>query len=159
MKCKDFVKLLGAVILCEGCGIIGSFFTAPSIPTWYASLIKPSFNPPDWLFSPVWITLFFLMGISLFLVIREGFKERDVKLAVCFFIVQLVLNVLWTLIFFGFKAPLAAFIEIILLWVAILVTIIRFFPISKLAGYLLIPYIAWVSFAAVLNLSIFILNS
>ncbi|MBN1572859.1 MAG: tryptophan-rich sensory protein [Deltaproteobacteria bacterium] len=159
MKSKDIVRLLGAVILCEGCGIIGSLFTAPSVPTWYASLTKPSFNPPDWIFSPVWIALFFLMGISLFLVIREGFKKREVKLAVWVFAVQLVLNVLWTLIFFGLKAPLAAFIEIILLWIAILVTIIRFFPISRLAGYLLIPYIAWVSFAALLNISIFILNS
>ena len=159
MKGKDIVKLLGAVILCEACGVIGSVFTAPSVPTWYATLVKPSFNPPDWIFAPVWIVLFFLMGVSLFLVIRGGIKGRDVKAAVWFFAVQLVLNVLWTAIFFGLKMPLFAFIEIILLWIAILFTIVRFFPISKLAGYLLIPYIAWVSFAAVLNLSIFILNS
>lgn len=159
MKSKDIVRLLGAVILCEGCGIIGSIFTAPSVPTWYASLVKPPFNPPDWVFSPVWIALFFLMGISLFLIIREGFERREVKSAVWFFGVQLFLNVLWTVIFFGFRAPLTAFIEIVLLWIAILVTIISFFPISRLAGYLLIPYIAWVGFAALLNLSIFILNS
>jgi tryptophan-rich sensory protein len=159
MSGKDVIRLLGAVILCEACGVIGSVFTAPNVPTWYATLTKPSFNPPDWVFAPVWIFLFFLMGVSLFLVIRGGIKGRDVKIAVWLFAVQLVLNVLWTLIFFGLKMPFLAFIEIILLWVAILFTIIRFFPISKPAGYLLIPYIAWVSFAAVLNLSISILNS
>lgn len=159
MKTKDTVRLLGSVMLCEGCGIIGSTFTTPSIPTWYANLIKPSFNPPDFVFAPVWITLFFLMGVSLFLVIRGGIRDVKVKTALWLFFAQLLLNVLWTAIFFGLRAPLAAFIEIVLLFLAILVTTIRFFPISRSAGYLLIPYLVWVGFAAVLNLSIVILNS
>jgi translocator protein len=159
MKKEDILKLLGSVMLCEGFGVFGSIFTVQSIPTWYADLIKPSFNPPDCVFAPVWITLYFLMGVSLFLVIRGGVRNSKVREAVLLFFTQLALNVLWTAIFFGLRAPLAALIEIVLLFLAISVTAIRFYTISRLAGILLIPYLVWVGFAAVLNLSILILNS
>ena len=133
-------------------------FTTPSIPTWYASIEKPSFTPPNSVFGPVWITLFLLMGIALFLVWREGLSDRNVRNTFTLFIVQLVLNVLWSAAFFGLRSPLAGLVVIIVLWAAILLTIIRFFGISRAAGALLIPYIAWVSYAAVLNGALYILN-
>ena len=153
---KNIIKLIISIVICQLAGIIGSFFTSPSIPTWYASLNKPPFNPPNWIFAPVWITLFLLMGISLYIIWSS--KTDFKKTAIIFFGVQLLLNTLWSIIFFGFQAPFFAFIEIILLWFAILITIIVFYRISKPASYLLIPYILWVSFAAVLNFFIFMLN-
>jgi tryptophan-rich sensory protein len=131
-------------------------FTTSSIPTWYASLIKPSFNPPNWIFGPVWTTLYLLMGISLYLVWIRGAKKN--RTALIWFGSQLALNSIWSILFFGLKSPLSAFIEIIFLWITILITIIYFYKTSKPAAYLLIPYILWVSFAAVLNISIVILN-
>jgi benzodiazapine receptor len=155
---KDFIKLILSLIICQAAGFIGSLFTAPAIPTWYAALEKPSFNPPNWVFSPVWITLFLLMGISLFLVWRTGMKDRRTKMALVFFSIQLVLNMFWSILFFGLKSPISAFIEIIVLWVAILVTILAFLKVSRTAGLLMIPYILWVSFAAVLNFFLWNLN-
>ena len=149
-------RLLIAILICQFAGIIGSVFTTPSIPTWYAGINKPDFNPPNWLFAPVWTTLFFLMGISLYLVWEKGIKTS--RLAVYVFSAQLILNIIWSLLFFGLQNPFFAFIEIIILWVAILATILLFYRISKKAAILLIPYIAWVSFAAFLNYSIWILN-
>lgn len=139
-------------------GVIGGFFTASSVNTWYVPLTKPSFNPPNWLFSPVWITLYVLMGIALFLVWRKGFQTEGVKSALLIFGVQLVLNALWSILFFGLKMPLLAFIEIIVLWGFILITMFKFKKVSKLAGYLLVPYLLWVSFAAVLNFFLWYLN-
>jgi len=159
MSLKDILKLIGIIIICQLAGFIGSLFTTPAIPTWYKTLTKPSFNPPNSIFSPVWITLFLLMGISLFLVWQKNHKDRKVKIALLFFAVQLVLNILWSILFFGLKSPLGAFIEIIILWFAILLTIIKFFKVSKPAGLLLLPYILWVSFAALLNFSIWNLNA
>ncbi|MDD3421595.1 MAG: tryptophan-rich sensory protein [Methanocellales archaeon] len=159
MKIKNISQLVYSIVICQLAGIIGSFFTFPSIQTWYAALEKPSFNPPNWLFSPVWITLFILMGVSLYLVWSSGAKTRYVKIALTLFGIQLILNILWSIIFFGLKSPFYAFIEIAILWVAILLTIFKFFKISKTAAYLLIPYLLWVSFAAVLNFSIWVLNS
>jgi len=159
MSLKDILKLIGIIIICQLAGFIGSLFTTPAIPTWYKTLTKPSFNPPNSIFSPVWITLFLLMGISLFLVWQKNHKDRKVKIALLFFTVQLVLNILWSILFFGLKSPLGAFIEIIILWFAILLTIIKFFKVSKPAGLLLLPYILWVSFAALLNFSIWNLNA
>lgn len=158
MKIKNIPLLLYSLIICQLAGIIGSFFTSSSIPTWYAALEKPSFNPPNWVFAPVWTTLFVLMGISLYLIWNKGLKAKEVKTALTFFGIQLALNVLWSIIFFGLKSPLYAFVEIIILWIAILLTILKFYKISKVAAYLLIPYILWVSFAAVLNFLIFTLN-
>ncbi len=154
----EVLILFSSIIICQLAGFIGSIFTASSIPTWYANINKPSFNPPNWVFAPVWTTLYLLMGISLFLVLREGLNEKDIKIAIAVFAFQLVLNSLWSFLFFGLRSPFAAFNEIIVLWIVILVSIILFFRISPVAGALLIPYILWVSFASVLNFSIWRLN-
>jgi len=132
---------------------VGSIFTTSAIPGWYATLQKPSFSPPNFLFAPVWTTLYILMGISLALILNKKNKT-----AIIFFVVQLVLNSLWSILFFGLKSPKLAFVEIIFLWLAILITILKFFKISKLAGWLFVPYLLWVSFASFLNLTIVKLN-
>lgn len=149
-------KLIVAIVICQMAGVIGSIFTSSSVSTWYVELVKPSFNPPGWIFSPVWITLFVLMGISLYLLWIN--KSKDKKLAYVFFGIQLFLNALWSILFFGLRNPLFAFIEIFILWFAILLTIICSYRISKWSAYLLLPYILWVSFAIILNLMIVILN-
>lgn len=158
MQKKDAIKLIIAIVICELAGIIGSIFTTPYIPTWYAGLIKPSFTPPGWLFGPAWTTLFALMGIALFLVYKKGLKRPNVKMAVYVFFIQLVLNIIWSIVFFGFQNPGFAFIEIVCLWLTILATILAFAKVSKPAAWLLIPYILWVSFASVLNYTIWVLN-
>lgn len=151
-------KLVIAIAVSELAGIIGSFFTTPSIQSWYATLAKPSFNPPSWIFGPVWTTLFVLMGIAAFLIWQKGIGRKEVKVALGIFIFQLVLNTLWSIIFFGLHNPGGACVEIIFLWLAIVATIIAFARLSKPAAWLLAPYILWVSFAALLNYSIWILN-
>ena len=158
MKISNFLKLIIAIVFCELAGIIGSVFTTPSIEGWYAGIIKPSLNPPAWVFGPVWTTLFALMGIAAFLIWKKGLDHRDVRIALGIFIVQLVLNTFWSIIFFGLHSLGGAFIEIIFLWLAILATIIVFAKISKPAAWLLVPYILWVSFAAYLNYAIWTLN-
>lgn len=155
---KSTLKLIGAIVVCELVGVLGSFFTTPAIPTWYASLIKPSFSPPSWVFAPVWTTLFALMGIAFFLVWQKGFKGVNGKLAFAIFILQLVLNLMWSIIFFGLHNIGLAAMEIAILWVAILVTVIRFYRISKPAGFLLLPYLLWVTFAAILTFAYWQLN-
>jgi translocator protein len=157
MKSTDRLKLAASLIVCQLAGLLGSLFTTPAIPTWYATLKKPFFNPPNWIFSPVWISLFILMGISLFFVWRRT-DHPKFKIAFFFFFVQLIFNVLWSIAFFGLKSPLLGLIDIILLWIAILLTIQNFLKISKFAGVLLIPYLLWVSFAALLNFSLWLLN-
>jgi tryptophan-rich sensory protein len=129
-----------------------------SVSTWYADLSKPSFNPPDWAFGVVWPILYVMMGISVFLIWNKGIGNNQAKVALGMFVFQLVLNGLWTPIFFGLHMMSLALTEIILLWIAILMTIIAFWRISKAATYLLIPYILWVSFAIALNASLWHLN-
>ena len=158
LKLNEILKLVVSIIVCQLAGIIGAFFTTPAIPSWYAALNKPSFTPPDWVFGPVWITLYFLMGIAAFILWRRGLDKEGVKPALVIFLVQLVLNALWSVVFFGLRSPMAGAVVIFVLWVAILLTILRFFRLSIVAGSLLLPYILWVSFAAVLNMSIWILN-
>ena len=158
VKTKDVVTLVSSILICQCTGFIGSFFTRPSVPAWYATLDKPAFTPPNWLFSPVWLTLFLLMGISLFLIWRRGLAEKTVRVALGFFGLQLIFNIVWSVLFFGLKSPLAGLIDIVVLWVAIVLTIFYFFKISKIAGVLLLPYIVWVSFASVLNFFIWRLN-
>ena len=158
MKIKDILKLVISMVLCQLAGFLGSLFTIPAIPTWYKTLKKPFFTPPAWIFGPVWISLFILMGISLFVVWRRQDHPRF-KTALIFFFVQLILNILWSAAFFGLRSPLIGLIDIVLLWVAILLTIQHFLRISKMAGLLLMPYIVWVSFAVVLNFSLWILNT
>ncbi|OGH67068.1 MAG: TspO protein [Candidatus Magasanikbacteria bacterium RIFCSPHIGHO2_02_FULL_41_13] len=158
MKIHNVAKLGLSIFVCELAGIIGSVFTTSSIPTWYATINRPTLNPPNWIFGPVWITLFALMGVSAFLVYQKGMRHKHVKVALGIFILQLVLNTLWSVLFFGLHSPGGAFIEIIFLWFSILATIIAFAKISKPAAYLLLPYILWVSFALYLNYSIWLLN-
>jgi tryptophan-rich sensory protein len=157
-KLSEILLFFSSIIICQLAGFIGSLFTTPSIPSWYAGINKPSFNPPNWVFAPVWTTLYLLMGISLYLVLRTGLNDKNVKMALAVFIFQLVLNSLWSFLFFGLHSPFTAFIEIIFLWIAILTSIILFFRISWVAGVLLIPYILWVSFASFLNFAIWRLN-
>jgi tryptophan-rich sensory protein len=156
---RDAVRLVISIVVCEGAGLIGSIFTASAIPIWYASLVKPYFTPPNWLFAPAWLTLYLLMAISAFIVWRTGLDKRQVRVALGIFVLQLVLNVLWSLAFFGLHSLLFGVIVILALWLAILLTIVRFFPISRAAGALLLPYIGWVTFAAILNISIRLLNT
>lgn len=158
MKPRDIGKLVGSIAACQVAGLIGSVFTRAAIPTWYEALEKPAFTPPNSVFAPVWFTLYTLMGIAVFLIWRIGLKERGVKTGFIIFWVQLVLNALWSVVFFGLKSPIAGVVVIILLWFAILFTIIRFFNLSRVAAGLLIPYIIWISIAASLNVGIWILN-
>ena len=151
---KKIWKLFVSILLPFLASAIGGLFTASSVSSWYVTLIKPSFNPPSWIFGPVWPILYLLMGVSLYLV---WIKKEDKKVFLIFGI-QLFLNALWSILFFGIKSPLYAFIEIIFLWAAIMITIFYFYRINKISSYLLIPYILWVSFAAVLNFAIFLLN-
>ena len=153
-----WVPLISAVILCFAAGAIGSFFTTPAIPTWYASLNKPFFNPPNFLFGPVWSTLYLMMGISLYIVWQKKEKEGIKKKGLIYFYVQLFLNTIWSIVFFGLQSPFLAFLIILGMWITILITIKYFYQISKVASLLLIPYILWVSFAMVLNFFIMILN-
>lgn len=154
---KNITKFILSISLCLGAGILGSFFTISSIPAWYATLNKPFFSPPNWVFGPVWTILYILMGISLYLVISKKEKVKSKK-GINMFLIQLVLNVLWSVIFFGMKNPALALVDILALWVAIILTIKSFSEINKLAGKLLIPYLLWVSFASILNLAIVLLN-
>jgi len=157
MKKESWVKLVIAILVCQLAGLAGAIYTSGSLTTWYATLAKPLFNPPNWIFAPVWITLFLLMGISLWLVWQKE-KKKNINTAFVFFSIQLVLNAMWSAFFFGMQNPLYALIDIALLWLAILATILSFWKISKPAAYLLVPYILWVSFAAVLNFYIWRLN-
>jgi len=154
---KNLPKLAISIIIPLAVGFISSFFTRDSIPTWYNTLVKPALSPPNWIFFPVWTLLYVMMGVSLYLVWRKGFNNKT-KTAIYIFSAQLLLNFLWTFLFFGLKSMLPAFVEIVVLWVMILITIVRFYRISKEAAYLLIPYIIWVSFASYLNLATFLVN-
>ncbi len=145
-------------MICELAGVLGSIYTTPSVDTWYAGLIKPLYNPPGWLFAPVWTILFALMGVSLFLVWKRGWKQRTVRIATIIFFVQLIFNVVWSVLFFGLHNPGAALVEIIFLWFAILTTILSFSKITKVAAWLLVPYLAWVTFASYLTYSFWLLN-
>lgn len=158
MNKTSFLKLAISIILPQLAGIIGSFFTMKNIPGWYAGLNKPSFNPPNWLFGPVWTTLYLMMGVSFFIIWAYYTRSSFYKLAITVFLIQLFLNLLWSFLFFGLKNPLAGLVEIFFLWTAILLTIILFFKISKTASILLIPYLLWVTFASVLNYFLYKLN-
>ncbi|WP_306349990.1 TspO/MBR family protein [Flavobacterium sp. '19STA2R22 D10 B1'] len=154
-----FSKILVAVIICVSVGLLSSIATQSSISTWYPTLIKPSFNPPNWIFAPVWSLLYIMMGVAAGLVWHQKYLyPADVKKGMIFFIIQLALNALWSILFFGLNNPLLALVEIALLWLMIYETYMVFNKINKIAAYLLIPYLIWVSFAMVLNASIWWLN-
>jgi len=153
------IKLILCILIAQTAGVLGSLATVPSIPGWYASLNKPPLNPPNWVFGPVWLLLFCLIGVSLYLIVQTSSAEKEAKTqAYIFFGLQLILNTAWSLLFFGLKNPPLAMAEILILWGAILSTLIRFWQINKLAGKLFIPYLIWVSFAAYLNFGVMLAN-
>src|SRR3989338_8122244 len=162
---KNWVKLIISLVVPQLAGVIGSVFTVPNIGSWYATLAKPALNPPSWVFGPVWTALFVLMGIAAFLVwkrhsdILQNVRMLRVwKWGIALFIIQLLLNILWSVLFFGLQSPSAALAEILVLWVAIVATLFAFGKISRAAGWLLVPYLLWVSFAVYLNYMIVALN-
>jgi len=152
------ISIFLSILIAESAGLIGSIFTSSAIPNWYAALNKPSFNPPGWLFGPVWVVLYALMGIASYLVWQKWDSSPIAKAAVILYIIHLAFNSLWSILFFGLKNPGLAFVEILVLWGMILALIIIFYSVDRRAAYLMIPYILWVSFAAILNLSIWRLN-
>jgi len=158
-KILGTVKFIASIIICQAAGFIGSLFTTPAIPNWYATLDKPSFTPPGGIFGPVWTALYLMMGISLFLIWRSAKDTPRRKAALTVFILQLSLNTLWSVFFFGLRSPLTGLIDIAVLWIMIVITIRLFSKISKTAAWLLVPYLLWVSFATLLNASILVLNS
>ncbi|MGB5513607.1 MAG: TspO/MBR family protein [Thermoanaerobaculia bacterium] len=151
-------KLGIAVAVPLAVGGLSGFVTARSVATWYPTLIKPFFNPPAWVFGPTWTLLYIMMGVAAFLVWRQGFSTKDVRLALTLFAAQLALNGLWSILFFGLQSPGVAFAEIMLLWLSIVATVWIFRRVVPAAALLMLPYLAWVSFAAVLNGSIWMLN-
>lgn len=151
-----WVKIIVCVLLCTGLGFLSGLVTSGQINDWYSSIQKPSWNPPNWIFGPVWTTLYILMGIAAALIWHSGHQKKNMALR--YFVFQFFLNLLWSFIFFGLHQPGAAFAEIILLLVMIALTVTSFFSIHKTAGLLLLPYILWVSFATVLNGTIWWLN-
>ncbi len=157
--------LLFCIFICQMAGVAGSAFTFREIPTWYAGLVKPAFQPPNWLFGPAWTTLYTLMGISIFLIFKKledkklkKKKRQEIKSLIILFFVHLVVNAGWSIIFFGLHELLLSFATIIVLWMLIAILILRFHNVDKVASWLLVPYLFWVSFASALNYSIWRLN-
>lgn len=156
----NYKKLAASLTLPQLAGALGAAFTSPAIPNWYANLAKPSFSPPNWIFGPAWITLYLLMGISIYLIWSSysSAPSEDKKTAFWLFWIHLFFNAIWSVIFFGLQNPLFALIDIAIIWLLIIVLIVKFWKISKWSAYLLIPYLLWVSFASVLNYFIWYLN-
>lgn len=157
MSRTNIIKLIVSLFLPLCVGVVAGMFTSQAVPTWYATLNRPFFNPPNWVFGPVWTTLYILLGISFFLIWKEeATKARD--LAIKVFLIQMLLNFAWSFIFFYFNLIGAALIEIILLWISIALMIYLFYKIKRFAAYLNIPYFLWVSFATILNAGYYFLN-
>jgi tryptophan-rich sensory protein len=153
---ESLLRLIVSLAVCLGAAGLGAMVTTPALRPWYADLHKPPWAPPNWLFGPVWTVLYVAMAVAAWLVWgRSGLMDRPMKM----FVLQLALNVAWSGVFFGLRSPGAAFAEIIAMWLAILATLMEFWKVSSAAGWLLFPYLLWVSFAAVLNFSIWRLNS
>ena len=155
---QSYPRLIAAVLFCIIVGSIGSLVTTTGPDSWYAGLAKPFFTPPGWVFAPVWITLFTLMGIALYLVWQEGTEKPEVRKAIAIFGVQFVINIIWSFLFFGLRSPLLGFIDIIVLWFMIAAMIAVFYRVNRTAAYLLVPYIAWVTLATALNGSVYFMN-
>ena len=148
------------VIICLAVGYLSGIVTRASITTWYPTLVKPSFNPPNWIFAPVWTSLYVMMGVAAGLIWNQITTQKlAVTKALQFFTIQLVLNALWSYLFFGLHNLMLATIEVVLLWLMIFETYSQFAKINKTASYLILPYLAWVSFASVLTASIWWLNN
>jgi benzodiazapine receptor len=151
------VALIAAITICFSAAAVGGLATSSGLASWYQGLERPSWNPPNWIFGPVWTILYLMMASAAWLVWRES-RQQKTGAALTIFMAQLVLNVLWSVIFFGLQQPGLAFVEIIVLWVSIAATLFCFAPISRLAAGLMVPYLLWVAFAAVLNFKIWSLN-
>jgi translocator protein len=181
MNFNKSIKFFSSLVICELVGFFGMIFTSPQIEGWYRNLNKPGFNPPNWIFGPVWTIIFVMMGIALYIVWDKKWQpvnkigfENSKKInplsrkffsgswqkanIILIFIFQLILNILWSFLFFAMHLPNFAFFELIMLWFSIIFMIVNFYRVSKQAALLLIPYIVWVSFAGVLNYFIWILN-
>jgi tryptophan-rich sensory protein len=155
---QTFLGLLVSVLIAQSAGIIGAIATASSVRDWYPTLEKPWFTPPNWLFGPAWVTLYALMGIAAYLVWQQGWSQGVVKAALVLYGIQLVINAAWSPVFFGMRAPTAGLVVIAVLWVAIVVTMVWFARVSTTATVLMVPYLAWVTYAAALNFEIWRLN-
>ncbi len=151
------IGLVVAVVVCYGAALLGNLATMPQIPTWYAGIAKPPWTPPDWLFGPVWSLLYAMMAVAAWFIWRQS-DWKTAKSPLLWFAAQLILNSLWSILFFGMQKPAWSMVEVFFLWLAILMTIRAFWPVSRLAAGLLIPYLIWVSFASVLNVAIWQLN-
>ena len=158
MKLQDWPILVVSLLAPLAAGGLGGIATAGAIPTWYRTLNKPPWNPPGAVFGPVWTLLYILMGVALFLVWRRGWATPGVQPAVLLFAAQLVFNLLWSVVFFGLHSPGGALVNIAILWLLIVATIVAFFRLDAWSGVLMLPYIAWVTFASVLNATIWSLN-
>lgn len=159
MKClpQDWIALAVILLVTFAAAGIGGHFTASSVREWYPTLAKPSWNPPAWVFGPVWTALYMMMALAAWLVFRER-GVHPVLLPLALYAIQLALNALWSFLFFGLRNPLAGLLEIAALWLAILGALVLFWMVRPLAGLLLIPYLAWVSFAGALNFALWRLN-
>jgi len=155
---KKVLKFIISIIICQSAGIFGSLFSFEAFPDWYITLEKPFFAPPNWIFGPVWIILYFLMGVSLYIVWKDELKSKTRNVFFVVFAIQLILNALWSLLFFGLKSPLLGLIDILILDVMLVVTIFYAKRVSKYAAMLLIPYMVWIIIASVLNYAIMVLN-
>lgn len=151
-------KALGAVLLCEGVGLLAGWATQTSVTTWYPTLNKPGFTPPNWVFAPVWTLLYGFMGLAAFLVWRRGLHHVRVRNALTAFVVQLVLNAGWSFAFFGAQSPALGLVVILFLWGTLAWTMDRFFRLRTAAGWLLVPYLVWVTYALALNVAIWGMN-
>lgn len=155
---SNIVKAIIAISIPLIVGATSGFFTVTGVESWYQTIQKPSWNPPGWIFGPVWTALYIMMGIALFLVWKEDTSEELKKIALALFAVQLILNFFWSFIFFNQQQPGWALVEIIAMWFFILLTLFAFAQVNKTAAWLLVPYISWVSFATILNYTIWQLN-
>ncbi len=154
----NYKRFVISLVLPQLAGLVGSLFTVSAITNWYSFLEKPSFSPPNWIFGPVWVVLYILMGISIYLIWQKADQNKKAKRAARLFWIHLFFNTAWSVVFFGFKNPGLAFINIIIIWILIVVLIIKFWQIKRWSSLLLIPYLFWVSFASVLNYFIWYLN-
>lgn len=155
----DWVRLVGWVALCELTGLLASSVTVPAIPVWYAGLIKPPFAPPSWLFGPVWTVLYALMGIAAYRVSRTTRAVPQARIFMAFFWMQLIFNFVWSYIFFGSYNIIGGFVDIAALWIVLLIMVAALRRADRTARYLLLPYLLWVSYAMVLNYSLWLLNA
>lgn len=157
MGSRDSVKLVISIGVCLAAGLIGSVFTISNISVWYSTLNKPFFSPPDWLFLPTWTILYILMGVALFFIWKAP-KVKKTNEGLMLFGAQLIFNIIWPIIFFGFRSIVGGLISIVILLILILMTTVQFYRIDKRAAYLMLPYLLWVCFATMLNISIYLLN-